>query len=334
MPVREFLRRLSSAGRSRASSSATSPETVTTETQTLLSPLETIPVNDTQGRTLSAIDDQYPQISSRKFEQPYRTRWPSCSVANGAFGPGGSTALLEALKMDNLDGVDEKDFAKFTKTLIRVEAEEDVYKLSSTRTKNGLDSEKEMNRGFREGNDGDQVMGKDWCGKTGIAGGNEDQDLCGDVGFTEEIGNNEDLKDRDIFLDDEVKEISTTHGQTKKTQGLEICQAKVQLEDIDPVSGKIALRNEDRGALESRARRHYCIVEGHLFAKPNQERRGGKTKNMVEDKGVKCEVCRQIMKKVEILVCDLRVCKMTSCFECARRMDNERKERALESWRP
>lgn len=331
MPVREFLRRLSSAGRSRASSSSSStkaPENLPSFTS------EPSSVSDTHQRALSTEDDQYPQISPRKFEQRYRTRWPSCVASDNVFGPGGPTAFWEALDMDIYDDADGREAEEFNSTNFAAESvgREGVNHQASIGENNGLGSGKERSSGLSEGGNHNQETNNGLDGKSELLAKTNDRELPNDMGRIGEKKTNEDSKNRNTDLDG-IEEISALYDQIAKLQGMGIGQEEIQCDEIDPVAGKIALENERPDTQESREWKHHCILDGHLFMKKIHQKIKGKTMNMVGDKGVRCQICCQSMKNVDFFICDIRACGITSCFGCAQRLDNERRGKALESWR-
>lgn len=155
--------------------------------------------------------------------------------------------------------------------------------------------------------------------------------MLDDIGLNGEKENKESLKNRDVDLE-RTEELSTVCDQVAAVQGLRVGQEEIQFEKTDPMARKVTLENESRGRHESR-KKHHCILEGHLFVKSIQPKMERKTVNKIGDKSMRCQICSHSMKNIEILECDLRACGIIACVGCAQRLDNERREKALESWR-
>ena len=84
-------------------------------------------------------------------------------------------------------------------------------------------------------------------------------------------------------------------------------------------------------------RQHHCILDGHLFTRrkaeeTEQSRRKQKTVNKVGVKWINCWRCGRRGVEEDSWVCEVEVCGMEACWECAKRWDLERRSRATESW--
>ena len=84
-------------------------------------------------------------------------------------------------------------------------------------------------------------------------------------------------------------------------------------------------------------RQHHCILDGHLFTrrkaeKTEQSRRNQKTVNRVGGKWINCSRCGRRAVEEDSWVCEVEVCGMEACWECAKRWEVERRMRITESW--
>ena len=84
-------------------------------------------------------------------------------------------------------------------------------------------------------------------------------------------------------------------------------------------------------------KKHHCLIDGHIFARwrdaGDEGMVGGKTRNMIEEKKVSCERCRGRIGRGEVWGCEVEVCGIKACWECKKSWDQERREKALGSWR-
>ena len=84
-------------------------------------------------------------------------------------------------------------------------------------------------------------------------------------------------------------------------------------------------------------RQHHCILDGHLFTRRKAKetdrwRRDQKTINKVREESIKCCRCGRKTIEEDSWVCEVKVCGMEACYECAKRWELERRMKITESW--